>query len=432
MTVPSSLSKPSRKVTISNATPVDVLFVHTNFPGQFKGVAQHLAQRPDMRVHAIGSRTAAAMAGVNLSRYSASTDDLAASHSLARRFEIECRRAEQIIYAANALRLNHVEPKLIFVHPGWGESIPLRELFPQARIVTYCEFFYRTRGADLGFDPESGQLGIDGAVRVSLRNASTLLALAEADSAIAPTRWQRSLFPTEYHGKIRLIHDGIDTRRLAPAAATFADPQTGHVFRSGDEVLTYVARNLEPYRGFHVFMRALPKILRERPQARVLIAGGDGISYGSQPDGYSSWREKMLAELDGQLDHSRIHILGHLRYDDYVALLRVSRVHTYLTYPFVLSWSILEAMSLGCVLVASDTAPVTEVIEDGVNGLLTPFFDSDRLAERIVGVLANPRKHAALARAARARAIESYDFEQQTLPKYLDIIQEYAGRRLLS
>ena len=417
---------------ISKATPVDILFVHTNFPGQFKGIAQHLTQRPDMRIHAIGSRTAAAMSGVNLSRYSVSTDDLAASHSLARRFEIECRRAEQIIYAANALRLNNVEPKLIFVHPGWGESIPLREVFPQARIITYCEFFYRTRGADLGFDPESGQLGIDGAVRVSLRNASTLLALADCDAAIAPTRWQRSLFPAEYHGKIRLIHDGIDTKRLAPAAATFVDPETGHVFRSGDETLTYVARNLEPYRGFHVFMRALPKILRDRPMARVLIAGGDGISYGSPPDGYNSWKEKLLSELDGQLDRSRIHILGHLRYEDYVALLRVSRVHTYLTYPFVLSWSILEAMSLGCVLVASDTAPVTEVIEDGVNGLLVPFFDSDLLAERIVGVLANPRKHAALGRAARARTIELYDFEQQTLPKYLDIIQANVDLPLLA
>ncbi|TWT12617.1 glycosyltransferase [Reyranella sp. CPCC 100927] len=431
MTAPSSLSKPSRKVTISKATAVDILFVHTNFPGQFKAIAHFLAQRPDVRLHAIGSRTAAAAPGVNLTRYSVSANEIAASHSLARRFEIECRRAEQVIYAANALRLNNVEPRLIFVHPGWGESIPLRELFPQAHIVAYAEFFYRTRGADLGFDPESGQLGIDGAVRVSLRNASTLLAMADADAAIAPTQWQKSLFPTEYHAKIRLIHDGIDTKRLAPAEATFVDPNTGHVFRTGDETVTYVARNLEPYRGFHIFMRALPRILRDRPHARVLIAGGDGVSYGTPPDDYGSWREKMLAELDGQLDRSRVHMLNHLRYEDYVNLLRVSRVHTYLTYPFVLSWSILEAMSLGCVLVASDTAPVTEVIEDGVNGLLTPFFDPDRLAERIVGVLANPRKHAHLGRAARARTIEAYDFEQQTLPKYLEIIRDYADLPLL-
>lgn len=376
-----------------------------------------------MRVHAIGSHTATAMPGVKLIRYSVSAADIAASHSLARRFEVECRRAEQVIYTANLLRLNHVDPKLIFVHSGWGESIPLRELFPHARIVVYPEYFYRTRGTDVGFDPEASQLGVDGAVRVSLRNASTLLALADAEVAIAPTQWQKSLFPPEYHSKIRVIHDGIDTPRLVPAEAQFVDPRTGRVFRTGDEVVTYVARNLEPYRGFHIFMRALPEVLRTRPKARVLIAGGDGVSYGTLPDGFGSWKDKLLKELDGQLDLSRVHMLGHLGYDDYVALLRISRVHVYLTYPFVLSWSILEAMSLGCIVVASDTAPVKEVIEDGVNGLLTPFFDTARLAKQIIRVLANPQGHASLGRAARAHVVENYDFDTQTLPKYLQIIQ---------
>jgi glycosyltransferase involved in cell wall biosynthesis len=400
-----------------------VLFVHNNFPGQFKGIAQHLAQRPDMRVHAIGSRTATSLSGVNLTRYSVNGEEIQSSHSLARRFELECRRAEQVMYAANLLKLGNVTPRLIFVHSGWGEAIPLRGLFPEARIVVYPEYFYRTRGADLGFDPEAGQLGVDGAVRVSLRNASTLLALADANVAIVPTRWQKSLFPSEFHSKIRVIHEGIDTGRLVPAPACFVEPRTGQAFRTGDEVVTYVARNLEPYRGFHIFMRALPRILRERPNARVLIAGGHGVSYGNQPEGYGSWKDKLLAELDGKMDRSRLHFLGHLDYDSYIALLRVSRVHVYLTYPFVLSWSILEAMSLGCTLVGSDTAPVKEVIDHGVNGLLTPFFDANHLAELIVAVLADPRRHAALGRAARARVVEAYDFQQQTLPAYMQIIE---------
>src|SRR5262249_45656467 len=161
--------------------------------------AQHLAKGGDMRLHAIGSTTAAALPGVKLVRYSVSANNVAASHSLARRFELECRRAEQVMYTANLLRLNHVDPRLLFAHSGWGESIPLRELFPRAHIVVYPEYFYRTRGADVGFDPEAGQLGVDGAVRVSLRNASTLLALADADVVVAPTQWQKSLFPPEYH-----------------------------------------------------------------------------------------------------------------------------------------------------------------------------------------------------------------------------------------
>ena len=302
MTALSSLSTDMLKATGHPSTPVrDTLFVHSNFPGQFKGIAQHLAKSPAMRVHAIGSKTAAAMPDVKLARYSVSTDDMTAGHSLARRFEFECRRAEQVIYSASLLRLNQVDPNVIFAHSGWGEAIPLRELFPRARIIVYPEYFYRPRGADVGFDPEVGQFGVDGAVRVSLRNASTLLALVDADLAIVPTQWQKSLFPPEFHSKIQIIHDGIDTSRLVPASAEFVDSRTGDVFRTGDEVVTYVARNLEPYRGFHVFMRALPEVMRARPNARILIAGGDGVSYGSMPEGFGSWKEKLLKELDGQL-----------------------------------------------------------------------------------------------------------------------------------
>jgi glycosyltransferase involved in cell wall biosynthesis len=409
--------------TKSRSNPADVLFVHNNFPGQFRGIAQYLARRPDVMVHAIGSSTASALPGVNLMRYTLPASEAEAVHTLARRFEFECRRAEQVIYSANLLRLKKVEPRLVFVHSGWGESLPLRELFPDAQIVVYPEYFYRTRGADLGFDPEFGRLGVDGAIRVSTRNAATLLALTDADLAIAPTQWQRSLFPPEFQSKIRVIHDGIDTGRLAPGDATFVHPRTGRAFTRSDEIVTYVARNLEPYRGFHVFMRALPRVLRERPDAHILIAGGDGVSYGSAPAQGRSWKEALLAELDGKLDMSRVHMLGHLDYDAYVALLRVSRVHVYLTYPFVLSWSILEAMSLGCVVVASDTAPVREVVEDGVNGLLVPFFDTDRLATRIVEVLARRGQHAALGAAARMRVVDAYDFERQTLPRYMQIIR---------
>jgi glycosyltransferase involved in cell wall biosynthesis len=424
MTAHSSHSRLSQKTTLGRKTPADVLFVHTNFPGQFRGVAQHLATSGKFRIHAIGSHTATALPDINLVRYSVSANEVAASHPLARRFELECRRAEQVIYAANMLKVNKVEPKLIFAHSGWGEAIPLREMFPRARLIIYPEYYYRTRGADLGFDPEAGQLGVDGAVRVSLRNAATLLAMTEADVAITPTHWQKSLFPAEFQPKIRVIHEGVDTGRLAPAQAKLVDPVTGHVFRTGDEVVTYVARNLEPYRGFHVFMRALPRILRERPNARVLIAGGDGVSYGSAPEGYDSWKARMLSEIDGQFDRSRVHIFGHLDYDDYLALLRVSRVHTYLTYPFVLSWSILEAMALGCVVIGSDTEPVREVIEHRVNGILTPFFDSDRLAKQIVAILSRPEKYADLGRAARARVVERYDFHGQSLPKYLEVVKE--------
>jgi glycosyltransferase involved in cell wall biosynthesis len=396
--------------------PLDVLFVHTNFPAQFGGLAAKLAGMSGVRVKAIASPTAGTVAGVDVQRYAVKNGSSAAVHTFARRFDLECRRAEQVIYAASLLKIDGFDPRLVYVHPGWGEALPLRALFPSAVIAAYCEFFYRARGADVGFDQASGHFGVDGETRVALRNAATLLALADADFAVAPTLWQRSLFPSEFRTKIEVVHDGIDTDELAP-------DQAG-VSRKG-EILTYVARNLEPYRGFHVFMRALPQILRARPKAEVYIVGGDGVSYGSPPPDHATWREAMLAEVGPKLDLTRVHFTGTLPRDEYVALLRRSRAHLYLTYPFVLSWSMLEAMSLGCLVIGSDTGPVAEVIEDGVNGLLVPFGDPAAIADRVVEALAHPARSHRLRIAARETVVERYDLKRQALPAHEELIARH-------
>jgi glycosyltransferase involved in cell wall biosynthesis len=399
--------------------PLDVLFIHTNFPGQFRSLAEHLRSQPNIRVRAIASTTAGSVPGVEAQRYSVAAGPSTAVHSFARRFDQECRRAEQVIYAANALKVQGFDPHLIYVHPGWGEALPLRALFPHAVIATYAEFYFRPRGIDVGFDSEFGQFGVDGETRVTLRNASNLLALADADFAVAPTHWQRSVFPTEFQHKIHVVHDGVDTDALAPLKGAQG---------RREEILTYVARNLEPYRGFHVFMRALPQVLKERPKAQVYIVGGDRISYGSPPSGGGTWREAMLQEVGEDLDLSRVHFTGTLSHEAYVALLRRSRVHAYLTYPFVLSWSMLEAMSLGCLVVGSDTGPVTEVIEDGVNGYLVPFGDPAAIADRLIEALAQPARGDRLRRAARETIVDRYDLARVALPGHEELIERHLAR----
>lgn len=299
--------------------------------------------------------------------------------------------------------------------------LPLRSLFPNAKICVYAEFYYRTCGADVGFDREFGQLGIDGETRVAARNAASLLALVDADFAVAPTHWQRSVFPAEYHSKIEVIHDGIDTDALTPAAA-----------RGDSEIVTYVARNLEPYRGFHSFMRALPDVLRARPNAHVHIVGGDRATYGNLPVNHANWREAMLAELGSRIDRSRVHFTGWLNYGDYLNLLRRSSVHVYLTYPFVLSWSMLEAMALGCHIVGSDTAPVREIIRDGFNGLLVPFAEPAAIAERIIESLAQPSRFASSRREARQTVIDRYDVQRVALPAQLALIERHLPGALVS
>lgn len=396
--------------------PIDVLFVHSNFPAQFRNLAEYLSEQPGFRVKAIGSRTSASLPHVEVKRYSYTPGRSAPIHTFARRFEQECRRAEQVMYVANALKVEGFDPALVYVHPGWGESLPIRSVFPRARICVYAEYYYQRHGTDVGFDPEFEKFGVDGQTRVALRNATSLLALADADFAIAPTRWQRGVHPDEFQPKIRVIHDGVDTDALRP--------HDGRLSRQNEEIVTYVARNLEPYRGFHSFMRALPHLQRMRPKAQVYIVGGDRVSYGNRPIGHRNWREAMLAEVGSQLDLSRVHFTGSLKYNDYVALLRRSTAHVYLTYPFVLSWSMLEAMSLACHVIGSDTPSVREVLTAG-NGSLVPFAEPRAIADCIAEALAKPKQFERHRDAARRTVIERFDLARVVLPAHRALIASY-------
>ena len=405
---------------------MNVLFVHNNFPGQFQHIARALAHDKKFKVAAIGSRTSRPIGGVDVVKYGLQHINASLAHPFARRFDVECHRAEQVLYALTSLASSGFVPDVILAHPGWGEALPLRTVFPRAKIIIYCEFFYQASGRDVGFDPEFPPNGLDGNVGLHLKNASTLLALADCDSAVSPTEWQQSTFPAEFQKKITTIHDGIDTDLLRPNPnATFRLP-AGRQLRSSDEVVTFVCRNLEPLRGYHIFMRALPHIMAERPRSQIVIIGGDRVSYGAPaPDG-TTWKTLFLNEVADRIDLSRVHFVGRLQYSEYIRALQVSSAHVYLTYPFVLSWSLLEAMSAGCIVIASDTAPVRDAINNG-NGILSPFFDFDGLANKVVEVLANPKRFTPLRVAARNLIVDQYDLNRVCLPKMTAFIERATG-----
>jgi glycosyltransferase involved in cell wall biosynthesis len=387
---------------------MNVLFVHNNFPAQFKHVAAKLNREGVGRLAAIGCETSADVEGVDLRRYP-TPGGLADAHNFARRFESECRRAEQVMFAAIRLKDDGFQPDLIVAHCGWGETLPLRSVFPAARLAVYCEFYYRPVGQDVGFDVETGQFGLDGLVSLNAKNASTLIALAECDLGISPTPWQKSTYPSEFQAKIHVAHEGVDTRWIAPdSAAVFDAPGAPRLSRD-DEVVTYFARGMEPMRGFHVLMRALPEILRRRPRAHIVLVGGEEVSYGNAaPDG-GAWKAYCLRELLPQLDLSRVHFLDPLPHPLLRKLMQVSTVHVYLTYPFVLSWSCLEALSAGCAIVASDTAPVRDVIVDDENGVLIPFHDHGALASAICDLAGDAARRARYSGRARETALAAFD-----------------------
>jgi len=386
-----------------------VLFVHNNFPAQFGNLAEALHQMGGFELAAIGAENAQAVEGVAIHRYAISPFNVSATHPFARRFDAECRRGEHVLMAASALASSGFVPDFILAHCGWGETLPLRAVFPEAKLVVYAEFFYRGEGQDVHFDPEGPRLGMDGLAALRCKNASTLLALTDADAAISPTQWQRSTFPREFQDKIHVAHEGVDLEWFRPNPSTRFPLPGGKVVTKSDEVLTFASRNLEPIRGYHVFMRALPEILRARPEAQVIIAGGDGNSYSHTPPPGTSWKTHCLDAVVSKLDLSRVHFVGRLAPAAYLSLLQVSAAHVYLTYPFVLSWSLLEAMATECEIVASDTAPVREVIEERRNGVLVPFLDSSALADAVADTLARRGQTPSYGPGARATIVERFD-----------------------
>ena len=385
---------------------MNVLFVHQNAPAQFRHVAARLAADKSNRVIYITHKGKPGLPGVGKVEYEPHREVAKQTHHYLRTAESAVIYGQGVARVATQLKKSGFIPDVIIGHPGWGETLFLKDIFPDSPMISYCEFYYNARGSNINFDPEYPD-GDEIIFRTRMRNAHHLIAAEAADALYAPTNWQKQQFPEAFRDRIAVIHDGIDCTRATPNANASFTIENGPTFRPGDEVITYVARNLEPYRGFHTFMRALPHILAKRPNAHAVIVGANGVSYGRSLGKGETYKRRMLDEV--MLPKGRVHFTGQLPYARYLSLLQVSAVHVYLTYPFVLSWSCLEALATGCVVVGSRTKPVEEVIRDGENGLLVDFFEPLELAKRVNDVLSRQVDVKELRRAARQSVLDNYE-----------------------
>lgn len=398
-----------------------ILFLHPNFPAQFRHLATVLGQDSRNTVIYATNRREGEIDGVTKVIYEKSRTVRAETHHYVRPLESAVLEAQAVYRVAQKLKDQGFYPDLVYGHSGWGPTLFMKDIFPQASLLCYFEWFYQAHGSDASFDP-SDPINADDEARIRIKNAPILLDLATCDRGLSPTAWQRSQFPVEFHPKIKVHHDGIDTNYFQPLPDTkLFLPRINLDLTQTTEIVTYVARGMEPYRGFPQLIETISLLQKKRPQCHFVIVGQNRVAYGKNlPDG-KTYKEEMLKQFS--LDLNRVHFTGLLPYNEYLQVLQASAVHLYLTRPFVLSWSMLEALATGCLVVASDTAPVTEVIEDGVNGLLVDFFNPAQICDRVIEALANSAKITTIRNQARQTILERYDLAQ-LLPQHLQWIKD--------
>lgn len=403
-----------------------VLFLHSNFPAQYRHVALNLAQDPKNVVVFGTKNREVTLPGINKAIFEPSRDPHPTTHHYVRPLENAVLHGQAVFKLTEQLKARGFVPDVICGHSGWGPTLFVKDAFPDTPLICYFEWFYHAHGSDADFDPTE-PLTIDDVARIRVKNAPILIDLYTCDRGLSPTNWQKSQFPPEFQSKFSVLHDGVDTEFFQP------NPQAKLVLPnlelSGvDEIITYVARGMEPYRGFPQFIESIAYVQERRPNCHVVIVGSDRVCYGkSLPDG-STYKDQMLKQVP--LDLSRVHFTGTLPYGQYLQVIQASSVHIYLTRPFVLSWSMIEAMSTGCLVLGSDTAPVTEIIQDGENGLLVDFFSPQKIADRIDEVLDHPTKMAEIRVNARKTVLERYALAD-LLPKHIQLIKDVANRSLL-
>ncbi|ODS22987.1 hypothetical protein AB835_11290 [Candidatus Endobugula sertula] len=412
---------------------MQILFVHQNFPGQYRYLVQYYSQQPEWDVYAIGEKDCVkrqlhlipkgiTVLGYDMPKVAKGN----IPHNI--KYTVDHTvRADALAAVLCRQKKKGLNPSVILAHPGWGEGLYLREIFPSAKLIYFFEYYFSTVKYNINFDPEFPS-GLAQQLHYRLNNATNLVSLDVADIGVSPTYWQQSTYPKEYHSKIRVIHDGVNTQLVKPRLAksvTFKNSSHGELtLRHTDEMITYSVRNLEPSRGFHRYMRALPRLQALRPNARFVIVGGDEKSYSDKHPSGKSWREVMLDEVGQQLDMERVIFTGKIPYQHLLDLFSLTAIHIYFTTPFVLSWSLMEAMACEATVLASSTEPVIEVIKEGENGFLFDFFDEDELVAQVEKLMGSPELRSSIGKAARDTIVKQYDLQNCCLFKHTELVEE--------
>jgi glycosyltransferase involved in cell wall biosynthesis len=402
---------------------VKFLFVHQNFPGQYLHIVRHLVATKQHDVVFITEPNANRIDGVRLVPYPKPQGAPATVHVAARDLDAALRRADVVAQTAANLKQLGFTPDIIIGHHGWGELLNLRDVWPDTPLLGYFEFYYSADGIDVGFDPEFPTHPAEHP-RIRAKNGVNLLALNLGAHGQTPTKWQLSTYPEWARPFISLLPEGVnlDVCKPNPQVRRRALKLGGTTIKPGEKLITYVARDLEPYRGFHVMMRALPHLMRARKDVRAVLVGADGISYGRPPP-EGTWRQKMLEELGNSIDPDRVVFPGRLDYRLYTAMLQRSDAHVYLSYPFVASWSLRESLATGCAVIGGNTPTVSEFIRHEKNGLLVPFFDPKALAQAVLQAL----EDTSLARRLR-EAARSYAMQELAMPDYIARYEQLIGK----
>jgi len=407
-----------------------ILFIHPNMPGQYKHLARIFAEDPANEVVFITKpKPDVDIPNVKKISYKASREASFETHRYLVNFERGIFQGQEVWRVCKKLKEQGFTPDVICAHPGWGDGLFLKEIYPDSPLLNFQEFFYGTPGGDMNFLPDD-LTGIDDMARIKIKNAVNLYSINYCDWGITPTFWQQKQYPKEFHTKMSVLHDGIDTDKVRPMEwKTFKIGNMPRIpeMKFGDEIITYISRNFEPYRGFPTFIEAADIILKKRPKARIIAIGADDVSYGKKREDGKPWRHYYIDKI--KPDMSRLHFVGYLPYDEMLKVLQISSAHIYLTVPFVLSWSLLEAMSAGCAMVASRTPPVMEAIEHGKNGLLADFFSPQDVVDKIEQILDSPDRMQNMRAAARQTVVDRYDLKK-LLPMHLALIRDVASKQL--
>lgn len=399
-----------------------ILFIHNNFPGQYHRIVRRLKGDKNYDMLSASLVENNQPAPIKRIGYKLHREPAPATHPAAQYTEKCVLNGQAVVQSLLPVQKRGWKPDIVLTHSGWGPSLFVKDLWPDTKHLSYFEWYYHAKSADVGFLGEK-EMDINALMRTRMKSTAILHDLASMDWGQCPTEFQASQFPDIFKDRMSILHDGVDTEYFSPlegATFTLGDK----VFRRGDPIISYVARGMEPYRGFPQFIEAVARLQKMHPTVQAVVLGEDRVAYGAKRQDGQTWKQAALAEYKPDLD--RLHFMGYQPIHVMRDLLRVSAAHVYLTTPFVLSWSLMEAMSTGALIVASDTLPLHEVIDDGVNGLLTPFFEPATLADRLLDILQRPADFESQRAAARQTILERYELNELT-DRYLKLIQTVAA-----